>query len=121
MMTDDEIQAIYDEHGRLARACFLWDKDQKPWELPRCMNPDRRTFDAREDFEHEMLTESQIDWLIDNFPGRGEIGRKMLDLLYISRHPKAEEWMDSLEGRAILDDETLLWDLLGGRPESATS
>jgi hypothetical protein len=41
----------------------------------------------------------------------------MLDLLCISRHPKAEEWAQGPEGSAIMDDEMLRWDLLGGYPE----
>ena len=117
MMSDEEIQRIYDEHSRLVQThCWVGRNPKHPW------LPDKLVRSELVDRYHEdMLTDAQIDWLIDNFPGRGKIGRTMLDLLGISRHPKAEGWRDSPEGEAIADsengDEVLLWDLLGGRPE----
>lgn len=115
MMTDNEICCIRDEHRRLVQThCWRGRDPSRPWlpdKIVRSEVVDR--------YQSDMLTEAQIDWLIDNFPGRGEIGRIMLDLLCISRHPTAEEWRNSPEGEAIADDDStegqpLLRDLLGG-------
>jgi hypothetical protein len=113
MMDDDEVRRIYDEHQRLVEThCWRGRDPGRPWmpsKIVRSELVDR--------YQYEMLTEAQIDWLIDNFTGRGVIGEMMLDLLCISRHPKAEEWAQGPEGSAIMDDEMLRWDLLGGYPE----
>jgi hypothetical protein len=114
-MSDDEIRRIYDEHRRLVQT-HCWIGPVLPNGLPAKLVRSELV----ERYAYEMLTEAQIDWLIDNFTGRGEIGKIMVDLLYTSRHPKAEEWADSSEGDAILEDEgiegqPLLTDLLGGR------
>lgn len=91
-MNDAEIRAIYAEHQRLVEThCWIGgSRDPKrPWNWL----PDKIVRSEIVDrYHYEMLTEDQIGWLINNWMGRGEIGRIMVGLLCISRHPKAEEW-----------------------------
>jgi hypothetical protein len=117
MMTEDEMRHILDENQRLIEThCWIGRNPSRPW-LPEKLVQSELV----DRYHYEMLTEAQIDWLINDFTGRGKIGEMMLDLLSRSRHPKAVAWFFSPEGEAIMDsahgDQVLMWDLLGGYPE----
>lgn len=101
MMTDDEIRAIDDERTRLVHThCWVGRSPKCPWLPAKLVQSD-----IVDRYCYDMLTEDQIDWCIDNWMGRGEIGRIMVGLLGVSRHPKAQAWLEWFISTTLVDDD----------------